>query len=881
MSILDSQSQKDMRRYIVFVCFALLGFRLAMATGIPRPVVDVVARHVFLSHHPQGLAQVDVAGIHLQKWQQLPVIYAVNFRQGGFVLLSADDRARPVLGICYQGAYNEKIHVPGLDWMLAEWSRQIHHIVFNQIPATPEITAEWARWQSDAYLQSACEEDAPLASFMPPIVVPPLLGTTWNQGCYYNANCPIDAGGGCGRVWTGCGATAMAQSMKYYAWPTMGTGSHSYTPPSYPLQSANYGVTTYNWAAMPGNVAAANPAVAQLMSHCGIALDMNYGTTESTCYFSALNDAMKAYFRYSLSTQGRSKLLYTDAQWDVVLRTEFNAARIVPYNGGAHIWVCDGYQTSPDLYHMNWGWGGTYNGYYAQNSLNPGSLTFSTVSCIVGMKPMGPFEVEGDSLSFGELGFSSTFEITTDSNWTATASAPWITVSTASGPAGYLRNTVAVPANPSWTKRFGYVAVARGSYRDTVFVKQAGITPRLGATPNPIAEGAGGGIHTISVSCDSNWVVTFADPWISYVGGAGIGNGTFSLTVANNPGVAARIGTLVLTRGTRTHTVTINQDGTSAFWCVPVLGPPTAVGASNVKVKTINRTSSASEGYVMATDSTILRIDSTYNIRVTFVGSVAPAIWIDWNQDGDFFDAAEAIIGPSGSWYPTFGGAKLTSFTVPATAALGQTRLRVYVKSFPGPSAGPCATASVGDIEDFNVYIQPSGLLAADPFVLTIEEPSDAPRLQWTWAQPQLAQAYTVQHARDGQWEDIAQLDGHSDHWRGADGLEAGRYQIEAITLNGQRNYSNAVEYLRDDIDTKVHISPNPVAKGNALKLQFPASQAAINLRVMDASGKILRSDNLTNVGLCYLSTEGWASGIYFVQVHMHGRVEHLRVVVE
>ncbi len=870
-----------MRRYIVFVSLACLSVGMLLAAPVSRHWAEEVARNVYLSKHPQGAVQASITSIHLQKWHNLPVIYAVNFAQGGFVLLSADDRARPVLGICHEGAFDPKVHVPAMDWMMEEWSRQIHHIVLNQIPTTPEIAAEWARWQSGAYLESACKEDAPPASFMPPIIVPALLSTTWNQGCYYNANCPIDAGGGCGRVWTGCGATALAQSMKYYAWPIVGTGSHSYTPPSYSLQSANYGATTYNWAAMPGNVTAANPAVAQLMSQCGIALDMNYGTTESTCYFSALNDAMKAYFRYSLSTQGRSKFSYTDAQWDVLLRTEFNAARIVPYNGGAHIWVCDGYQTSPDLYHMNWGWGGTYNGYYAQNMLNPGSLTFSTVSCIVGMKPMGPFEVEGDSLSFSESGFSSTFEITSDSNWTATTSVPWITVSTTSGPAGYLRNNVSVPANPSWTKRFGYVAVARGSYRDTVFVKQAGISPRLGATPNPIAEGAGGGTHTISVNCDSNWVVTFADSWISYVGGAGIGNGTFSLTVANNPGVAARIGTLVLTRGTRTHTVTINQDGTSAFWCVPVLGPPTAVGASNVKVKTINRTSSVSEGYVMAPDSTILRIDSTYNIRITFVGSVAPAIWVDWNQDGDFFDAAEAIIAPGGSWYPTFGGTKLTSFTVPSTATLGQTRLRVYVKSFPGPSTGPCATASVGDIEDFNIYIQPSGLLAADPFVLAIDEPGDAPRLRWTWEQPQEAQTFTIQHSRDGQWEDIAQLDGRSDHWRGVDGLAAGRYQIEALGLDGQRSYSNVVEYRGGDMDTQVRISPNPIAKGSSFKLQFPASAAAISLRVMDASGRILRADNVANVGLCYLSTEGWAAGVYFVQVTMQGRVEHLRVVVE
>ncbi|OQY12491.1 MAG: hypothetical protein B6I30_04745, partial [Desulfobacteraceae bacterium 4572_187] len=38
--------------------------------------------------------------------------------------------------------------------------------------------------------------------------IPPLLSTTWAQGCFYNDSCPPDAGGSCGHVVTGCIATA-------------------------------------------------------------------------------------------------------------------------------------------------------------------------------------------------------------------------------------------------------------------------------------------------------------------------------------------------------------------------------------------------------------------------------------------------------------------------------------------------------------------------------------------------------------------------------------------------------------------------------------------------------------------------------------------------
>lgn len=868
-----------MRRLIVVLCLACLWVGSTIAAPVTRAVAETVARNVFLSQlHPIPATYAMVKASFPLKWSRWPVIWAVNFHEGGFVLLSADDRARPVLGICHDGAYDPKVHVPGLDWMLTEWSREIHHIIRNQLPATPEIEEEWKAWRSPRELLTAHASSPPLPL---PIVVPPLLSTTWNQGCHYNANCPVDAGGSCGRVWTGCGATALAQAMKYHAWPITGFGTYSYTPFSYPLQSANYGATTYNWAAMPANVTAANPAVAQLMHHCGVALDMNYGTSESTCFFSGLSSAAKRYFRYSLSTTGRSKFLYTDAQWDTVLRTELDASRIVPYNGGPHIWLCDGYQTGPDLYHMNWGWGGTYNGYYAQNSLNPGSLTFSTVSCIVQMKPVGAFEVEGDSVAFGENAGNATVEVAGDSNWTATASAGWIGLSIGSGIAGYFQPIISVPANPSYSTRYGYVAFQRGAYRDTVWVRQAGITPRLSVTPNPILEGAAGGSRVVTVTCDSNWVVTFADSWIGYAPASGVGNGSVTLTIASNPGAGSRTGTVTFTRGSLTVAVTVNQDGTSAFWCAPVIASPAAVGATHVQVKTLSRASGISEGYILAPDSTILRVDSTYALHVSFSGSVAPAIWIDWNQDGDFFDAGEAIVPPSGSWYPTFGGMKTVNFTVPSTATLGQTRLRVYVKAFPGPAAGPCATTSVGDIEDFNVYVQPTLILPIEGFVLRLEGGEDVPGLHWTWESPLSPQRFRILFQEDMEWESVEEVDGHTHAWTPADALPAGRYQVEAQLANGNRSRSNVVEHAGHVSSAHVRLSPNPVVAGHSVLLQFPRLEPMVELRIIDVQGREVRRDQVMNASLCYLSTAGWEAGVYLVQVRIRGKAQCLRMVVQ
>ena len=263
------------------------------------------------------------------------------------------------------------------------------------------------------------------------------------------------------------------------------------------------------------------------------------------------------------------------------------------------------------------------------------------------------------------------------------------------------------------------------------------------------------------------------------------------------------------------------------------------------------------------------------------MGAWPPAIWADWNQDGDFFDVAEAIVAPGGSWYPTFGGTKTATFTVPSTAVLGQTRLRVYVKAFPGPSTGPCATLSVGDIEDFNVYIQPSATLAADEFVLSVDESNKEPQLRWTWSFPERAAQFEVLYLRDGNWEKLAEVDGRSLQWQNAAGLDAGQYQIAARTANGQRSYSNIVERRAEDMLPQVQLSPNPVAAGGSFRLQFPADAGSVSMRILDASGRIVRADALAQAGLCYVSTEGWAAGIYFVQLRMQGWVTNLRLVVE
>jgi hypothetical protein len=130
---------------------------------------------------------------------------------------------------------------------------------------------------------------------------------------------------------------------------------------------------------MPNRVNRPNNAVATLLLHLGISVDMNYGTkasgAQSFGYSNSAADALKNYFGYKSSLLGTYRSGYTDSVWTKMIIDEINAGRPVYYDGhgseGGHAFVCDGYKED-NFFHFNWGWGGMYNGYFYLNDLAPG-----------------------------------------------------------------------------------------------------------------------------------------------------------------------------------------------------------------------------------------------------------------------------------------------------------------------------------------------------------------------------------------------------------------------------------------------------------------------------------------------------------------------------
>ena len=280
--------------------------------------------------------------------------YVFNFN-GGFVVVAADDVYSPILGYSDHGNFDYETAPDGLLFMLGELSRDIENVVNNGQKASSEVVCQWKNLEAYGVLHP--DRGAP--------VVGPLVQQRWDQGAPFNMYVPT----GCP---TGCVATAMAQLMKYWEWPVTGTGEHSYISIGYGEQSANFGETTYQWDNMIDyyGVSATQEqkeAVAVLMRHCGVAVDMQYAPDGSGAMSYDVPIAINTYFSYSEYSEYITKSGHTYDEWIALLKSNIDQNIPLYYSGyssdGGHAFICDGYDVD-DLFYFNWGWGGSSNGYF-------------------------------------------------------------------------------------------------------------------------------------------------------------------------------------------------------------------------------------------------------------------------------------------------------------------------------------------------------------------------------------------------------------------------------------------------------------------------------------------------------------------------------------
>ena len=283
--------------------------------------------------------------------------YIYNNAHSAYVIVSGDDRMKPVLGYSDNGSFiTENLPVNILSWL------EYYNAAYENIKNGKKVFAEPKLLIRKSF----------------PASISPLLGEiNWNQDAPYNNACPMIQGQ---RSVTGCVATAMAMILKYYEYPAKGTGHYSYTSNGVQY-SFDYGNTTLDWNNMLPQYSGTYTteqadAVAQLMYACGVSVEMEYSPSSSGAYSFKVGQALIDYFGYDENLGYIYREYFTSEEWMNLIKKEISEGRPVLYNGASkdvgHEFVFDGYDTQ-DMVHVNWGWGGANNGYFEVASLDPSS----------------------------------------------------------------------------------------------------------------------------------------------------------------------------------------------------------------------------------------------------------------------------------------------------------------------------------------------------------------------------------------------------------------------------------------------------------------------------------------------------------------------------
>lgn len=320
-----------------------------------------------------------------------PVMYAVNFKQGGYVIISATKKESPILG--FSDTANFKLEEESiLELGLSDWitytSNKIQKLKHTKKAEIPEHVAfEWAKLGSLKKGKAKKSEVVIINGLEFKLIntirveKSALLKTKWGQGDGYN-NYMVEKG--CSRynnrrTPTGCVTTAMAQIMRYYEHPKL-----------------------FQWGIMPNKITYVNEyntnkanEVSKLM--LGVFLNLYHPDVDCDGVSAYSKDVPKAFFN---SGYNISKLIGFNY---AIFKNEINNKRPVYMSGAAvtdtgkvaHAWVADGYReeyytwrvrnpltnqtttyyNAAIYFHMNWGWNGSANGWYkAGDFKNPKEL---------------------------------------------------------------------------------------------------------------------------------------------------------------------------------------------------------------------------------------------------------------------------------------------------------------------------------------------------------------------------------------------------------------------------------------------------------------------------------------------------------------------------
>lgn len=298
----------------------------------------------------------------LMLMKRMPKLSVYGYADGGFAVISVDDRYSEVIGYS-DTHYSDSVMPCGFKW----WIEAVNAAM--SVEGNVTLKGRYAQRRAAGSK------------------VEPMIKTRWNQSDPYNRFCTYEGY----KFVTGCVATSMAQIMNYHHYPDKGTGSHSYSINYKDLgtvtYSSNFEDHIYDWGNMINDYANGYndiqaDAVALLMKDCGVSVDMQYTVSSSGAYQYLMLQALKNHFSYSQDTYYLYRNNVTRDVWMEKVYSELDNGHPIAYGGDAgdgnegHAFVLDGYDEEGNV-HVNWGWSGNFDGYFDIDAMNPDNHNFS------------------------------------------------------------------------------------------------------------------------------------------------------------------------------------------------------------------------------------------------------------------------------------------------------------------------------------------------------------------------------------------------------------------------------------------------------------------------------------------------------------------------
>jgi hypothetical protein len=366
-----------MKKLIYSFAAFIIGINIVNAKQVDSGVAQQVAEN-FIKQNAAAKMKMPNLALALSYTEKsiagAPDYYVFDINNNtGFVIVSAEDAGHPIIGYSTEASYqipSETIN-PNLNYWMQERKAEIEYMRDHNLQASVEIANEWTNYVTNKISAPHTMTTA----------TGPLVQSHWGQGGGYNSLCP-------GGSAVGCVSTAMSQIMRYWKFPLHGFGSNSYNEVTYGPLSVNFATETYNWTSMSLNSPSSDAAI--ISYDCGVSVNMKYSPGASSamvCGNPGAQFSFPMFFGYDPAIACNDESAYTDPVWIGMLEAEFTAGRPVQYQGvdasaGGHTWVADG-NDATDKIHMNWGWDGGSDGYYAVTSVTPSGYNFSTQHAVL------------------------------------------------------------------------------------------------------------------------------------------------------------------------------------------------------------------------------------------------------------------------------------------------------------------------------------------------------------------------------------------------------------------------------------------------------------------------------------------------------------------